>query len=311
MKKIAALLLLLLISVTINAQERPDWDYKLNTPISAFFPQTLPIMASDYVLTQNTYYEYNWTGPNITTLVEKRMGLTFIKDVNKDNYITHTYKSKAGRVIDELTVKFNIFTYYGLYVVSSVEVYGSHAQVTKFFILLYNSSGLQSGNKTVSNYIKTFGQENAVYSVAGNTAKVKIVNTVYKNTDEFKANFEKLKESYKNRPATTEASGNENLSEERRKEEQQWIADKAQQRKKDSVWAAKMQNEKVNRQATIYYFTKSGSKVTFKDGPKDSELESKITTQAAELKKGKYTAYVVSYTQGGNINYEIKFNPVK
>lgn len=297
--------LFLIAPAMLFAQDKPDWEYDLSVPISAFFPQRLPITERNYVKTQNTYYEYNWVQPNLTNLIEKRLNLRFTGDVYRDGSITHIYKTKAGKVIDELHLKFNVFTYYGLYVVSSIDVTGSHAQVTKFFILLYGTD-IQSGSNLVNNYVKNFGQETATYIISGSTAKVKIVNTVYKSTADFKANFEKLKEAYKNGVKAT-AVNDADLIEERSQEQQQWQAQKAAKRTQDSLRMIELQNEKTTKAVNMYYFTK-GKNIEFRNKPKSAELESKIVSEAADLKRGKYSAYVTSYTKGGTTNYEIKFN---
>ena len=68
MKKIL-LILIAFLSVNSFAQEKPDWNYDYNQPISAFFPQTLPVFTEKYLVTQNTYYELNWVANNLRRLI--------------------------------------------------------------------------------------------------------------------------------------------------------------------------------------------------------------------------------------------------
>ena len=110
MKKIL-LILIAFLSVNSFAQEKPDWNYDYNQPISAFFPQTLPVFTEKYLVTQNTYYELNWVANNLRRLIEKRLKLRFNNDeqILKESSSTDVYKSLSGRTIDKLSVKYNIF----------------------------------------------------------------------------------------------------------------------------------------------------------------------------------------------------------
>ena len=66
MKKI--ILLLLLIPTLLMAQNRPDWNYEPQQPISVDFPSKLPFY-NEYLPLQNTYYELNVTLNNVRKLV--------------------------------------------------------------------------------------------------------------------------------------------------------------------------------------------------------------------------------------------------
>lgn len=194
MKKI--LYLLLFIPTLLTAQNRPDWDYDFSQPISVDFPVKLPALPN-YVPTQNTFYEYNWVANNIRLLIEQNLKLNFQdqKQVWKDNYITDVYKTPAGRVIDELNVKYNTFDMYSLPIVESIEVTGSFDKVAKLFVWLYDTN-FQSGNLPTDQLVKTYAQDNALFSLKDGKASIKITNSALKRT-EFVSKFETEKEKFK------------------------------------------------------------------------------------------------------------------
>lgn len=311
------LYLLLVIPTLLMAQNRPDWDYDIDTPISAFFPQRLPFFADNYIKAQNTYCEYNWVSNNLKTLIKKRLNLNYVDAENKteDTYIIDVYKTSAGRTIDKLVIKYNVFVYYGLYVVSSVEISGSHAQVTSLFINLYDTWDVQSGDKPTNNFIKSFGQEDAVYTIGNGKASIKITNSAYENNADFKANFETLKEKYKADKIAYDLQEevrrieNEKFNEQRKKDWEQYQNDKIEKRKQDSIHAVKATTPRIIERPSVYYFSKSGSRLKFLYGKEpNDEIKKLIYEKAINHKRGNYSAYVVTVTSKDEISYKIKIN---
>jgi hypothetical protein len=186
---------LLFIPSLLIAQNRPDWDYDFNRPISPDFVK-LPVSES-YLPTQNTYYEYNWVANNLRLLIEQNLNLNYQDAENEwnDNYIVDVYKTPAGRVIDNLKIKYNVFQLYGLPVVESIEISGSYTQVTKLFIWLYNTK-FQSGDLTSDQFIKTYAQDDCVYSLNDGVATIRIKNSVFNRSD-FVSRFNTEKEKFK------------------------------------------------------------------------------------------------------------------
>lgn len=310
MKKI--LFALLLIPTLFIAQNRPDWEYDMNRPIGAFFPNYFPMMTDKYLATQNTYYEYNWVSNNLQRLIEKNLKLKRKSDdETTDKYIINSYNTPAGAVIDRIKVKYNVFTVYGIYVVSSVEITGSNIQVAKLFIYMYDDE-IQSNNLK-NGFIKTFAQDKANYSVLNGIASIKISNTVYNNQTQFKTDFDKLKEKFK-----TELMLKKAEEEQKRIEEEAFIKRRNEQFKADSI-ARKKENEaayvehqkkeaaKPKTAIHVYYFSKSGKKLAFKNKPSD-ELEKLITEKVSDYKKGNYSAYVTTTSILDENTYEIKIN---
>lgn len=313
MKKL--LLILLIIPLLGIAQDKPDWEYDINRPIGAFFPNYFSMASFKYMATQNTYFEYNWVSNNLQQLIEKDLKLRRSSDdVTTNNYIINSYSTGAGTVIDRLKIKYNIFTIYGLYVVSSVEITGSKIQVAKLFIYLYDNE-IQSGSLK-NGFVKTFAQDNAIYNQVNGVASIKISNGVYKNKTQFKADFDKLKEKFKTDLMIAKAT-----AEHQRIEDEEYIKNRNIQFKKDSIarkqetiqahedWD-KQQKAKPKESVNIYYFKKSGTKLEFKNQP-SAELENRIVEKANGYKKGKYSAYVTTTTILDKSTYDVKINPTE
>lgn len=308
MKKI---LLLLFIPLLGLAQENPDWEYDINRPIGAFFPSYLPITIDRYVATQNTYYEYNWVSNNLGRLIERNLGLNYASSDDKNTYINDTYKTPAGPIIDNLKIRYNIFTIYGMYVVSSIEVTGSRVQVAKLFIYLYDNK-IQSGNLT-NGLIKTLAQDRAVYSNINGVASIKISNAVYKGKSQFKADFDKLKEDFKTKSVFEELEKerkrieDEQLDAQRKQDEEIKMIAKKEKLAQDSIRAKQIRDSIPKQSIMVYYFSKSGSKLKFKNQP-PVEVEKLISEKMSGYKKGDYSAYVVTTTIIKSKDYDIKIN---
>lgn len=310
MKKL--LLILFIIPLLGIAQDKPDWEYDFNRPIGAFFPNYFPMASFKYMATQNTYFEYNWVSNNLQQLIEKDLKLRRSSDdTTTDSYIINSYSTSAGTVIDRLKIKYNIFTIYGHYIVSSVEITGSKIQVAKLFIYLYDNE-IQSGSLK-NGFVKTFAQDNAVYNQVNGVASIKIANGVYKNKTQFKTDFDKLKEAFK-----TDLMLEKATAEHQRIEDEEYIKNRNIQFKKDSIarvqetikahedWA-KRQDSKPKESVYVYYFSKSGSKLQFKNQP-SAELESQIIEKVSGYKRGNYSAYVTTTSILDNKTYDIKIN---
>lgn len=309
MKK--TLFLLLLITSFLSAQNKPDWEYDFNRPIGAFFPNYFP-MTDKYMPAQNTYLEYNWVSNNMQILIHKYLKLHRNSDVNGDNYITNVYKTTAGSVIDNLKIKYNVFQVYGLYVVSSVEITGSKAQVIKLFIYLYNND-LQSANLK-NGFIKTMAQDRAFYTIINGVASIKITNDVYKNNTQFKADFEKFKEKYKEELMLYKLK-----EEQKRIDDLEFIRKRNEQFKADSIARkqetikvyedlAKQQAAKPKESINVFYFKKSGKKLAFKNQPSE-DLEKLIIEKTKDNKNGTYSAYVTTIAILEDKTYKVAINP--
>ncbi len=191
------LLILLFLPTLLTAQNRPDWNYDVQQPISADFPEKLPFY-NDYLPLQNTYYELNVTLNNVRKLVTDLLKMQPKENAPSGNGFQYEiYTSSSKR--EPLKVKYNIFTAYGLEVVKSVEVEGGFADVAMLFIYLYDTKF--STNYTPENEAKKhFKQDLAVFKIASNgKASFTIENTKYKaDTVAFLNDFNKAKEALKN-----------------------------------------------------------------------------------------------------------------
>lgn len=194
MKKL--LLALLLIPTLLMAQNRPDWDYDPQQPISVDFPQKLPFY-NEYLPLQNTYYELNITLNNITKLVTDNLKMNPKENAPSGaGYQYEIYTNPTHR--EPLKVKYNTFTVYGLEVVKSIEISGGFADVAKVFIYLYNTS-LSTSDMPINQAKKYYKQDYAVFTIlTTGKASVTISNTKYNdNTNQFIKDFNTAKEALK------------------------------------------------------------------------------------------------------------------
>ncbi|SER11567.1 hypothetical protein SAMN05444355_10753 [Flavobacterium frigoris] len=303
---------MLLIPTFLIAQNKPDWEYDFNRPIGAFFPNYFP-MTNKYMPAQNTYYEYNWVSNNMQNLIHSYFKLhRNSNDINGDDYIINTYKTTAGSAIDNLKIKYNLFQVYGLYVVSSLEVTGSKVQVIKLFIYLYNNE-LQSANLK-NGFIKTMAQDVAIYSIVNGVASIKITNGVYKNSTQFKTDFEKRKEKFKTDLMLAKLEDEQrklDYEADIKKRKAQYTADSIA-RKQETIkvhldWANE-EASKPKESINVFYFKKSGKKIAFKNQPSE-DLEKLIIEKTSDSKNGTYSAYVKTIAVLENKSYTIKINP--
>lgn len=185
--------ILLLVPVLLTAQNRPDWNYDPQQPISSDFPNKLPYF-NEYLPLQNTYYELNVTLNNVRKLVKDQLKMNF-----KDNapsglgFQYEIYTNPTHR--SSLKVKYNTFTVYGLDVVKSIEINGDFADVAKLFIYMYNTD-FSTNETPVNQASKNYKQDYAVFTVLpSGKASMIIENTKYKNnTADFIKDFNKSKE---------------------------------------------------------------------------------------------------------------------
>lgn len=195
MKKL--LYFLMLVPTLLIAQNRPDWDYDPQQPISTDFPEKLPYF-SDYLPLQNTYYELNVTLNNIRKLVSDQLKMNPKQDAPSGaGFQYEIYTNPTHR--EPLKVKYNTFTVYGLEVVKSIEISGSLADVSKLFVYLYDTN--YSTNETPVNQAKKpYKNDLAVFTVLDSwKATITIKNTKYENnTTEFIKDFNKAKMALNN-----------------------------------------------------------------------------------------------------------------
>jgi hypothetical protein len=194
MKKI--LLALLLITSLVNAQNRPDWEYDPQQPISTDFPDKLPFYR-DYLPLQNTYYELNVTLNNVRQLVKDNLKMNFKENAPSGvgfQYEIYTNPSKR----EALKVKYNTFSVYGLDVVKSIEINGGFADVAKLFIYLYDTNSSTS-EMPINQAKKYYKQDFAVFTLLKTgKASITITNTKYNgNTANFIKDFNTAKEALK------------------------------------------------------------------------------------------------------------------
>lgn len=194
MKKL--LLTLLLIPTLIMAQNRPDWDYDVQQPISVDFPQKLPFY-NDYLPLQNTYYELNITLNNVRKLVTDNLKMNPKQNAPSGpgfQYEIYTNPSKR----EPLKVKYNTFMTYGLEVVKSIEINGDFIDVAKLFVYMYDTN-FSTNETPVNKATKHFKQDYAIFEVLANgKASVTISNTKYNdNTVNFIKDFNTEKEAFK------------------------------------------------------------------------------------------------------------------
>ena len=191
MKKI--LYFLILVPTLLIAQNRPDWNYDPQQPISADFPNKLPYF-NDYLPLQNTYYELNVTLNNVRKLVKDQLKMNFKENAPSGlGFQYEIYTNPTHR--SALKVKYNTFVVYGLDVVKSIEINGDFADVAKLFIYMYNTD-FSTNETPVNQASKHYKQDYAVFTVLpSGKASMIIENTKYKNnTADFIKDFNKLKE---------------------------------------------------------------------------------------------------------------------
>ncbi|MCC9072468.1 hypothetical protein LNQ49_12830 [Flavobacterium sp. F-65] len=194
MKKL--LLTLLLLPTLLIAQNRPDWDYDVQQPISVDFPNKLPFY-NEYLPLQNTYYELNISLNNIRKLVTDNLKMNPKQSAPSGNgFQFEVYTNPTHR--EPLKVKYNTFKAYGLEVVKSIEINGDFNDVATLFVYLYDTNF--STNETPSNKAtKNYKQDFAVFTVNPNgKASIVISNTKYNdNTTDFIKDFNIAKEAIK------------------------------------------------------------------------------------------------------------------
>lgn len=192
MKKL--ILILLLIPTLFIAQNRPDWNYDFQQPISADFPNKLPFY-NDYLPLQNTYYELNITLNNVRKLVTDNLKMNPKQDAPSGaGFQYEIYTNPTHR--EALKVKYNTFTTYGLEVVKSIEISGSFADVAKLFVYMYDTN-FSTNETPVNQATKYYKQDYAVFTLLQNgKASITISNTKYNdNTGSFIKDFNTAKEA--------------------------------------------------------------------------------------------------------------------
>lgn len=190
MKKLLSILLL--VPTLLIAQNRPDWDYNPQQPISADFPNKLPFYT-DYLPLQNTYYELNVTLNNVRKLVSDNLKMNPKQNApSGSGFQFEIYTNPTHR--EPLKVKYNTFTVYGLEVVKSIEINGGFADVAKLFIYLYNTD-FSTNEMPVNKATKHYKQDYAVFTVLPTgKASIIITNTKYQdNNIGFMKDFNKAK----------------------------------------------------------------------------------------------------------------------
>ena len=192
MKKL--LFFLLLLPTLLMAQNRPDWNYDVQQPISVDFPQKLPFY-NDYLPLQNTYYELNITLNNIRKLVTDNLKMNPKQNAPSGlGFQYEIYTNPTHR--EPLKVKYNTFTAYGLEVVKSIEINGDFIDVAKLFVCMYDTN-FSTNETPVNQATKHYKQDYAVFTVLANgEASVTISNTKYNdNTGSFIKDFNTAKEA--------------------------------------------------------------------------------------------------------------------
>lgn len=313
MKKL--LFTLLLIPTILMAQNRPDWDYDIQQPISADFPNKLPFY-NEYLPLQNTYYELNVTLNNIRKLVTDNLKMNPKQNASSGKgFQFEIYTNPTHR--EPLKVKYNTFTAYGLEVVKSIEITGDFKDVAKLFVYLY-STNYSVNEMPIHQASKPYKQDYAVFTVLNTLkASVLITNTKYKgDSASFIKDFNKAKEKFKidlklgkviDESLSLE---DEKLKSERKQDEENHIAAKKEEYKQTMASFKKSEGAKPKTTVNTFYFKKSGSKLEFKNQP-SAELENQIIEKANVYKKGKYSAYVTTTTILNKSTYDVKINPTE
>jgi hypothetical protein len=194
MKKL--ILLLLVLPTILMAQNRPDWNYDVQQPISSDFPQKLPFY-NDYLPLQNTYYELNITLNNVRKLVTDNLKMNPKQDApSGTGFQYEIYTNPTHRM--PLKVKYNTFTLYGLEVVKSIEINGDFKDVAMLFVYMYDTN-FSVNEMPINKATKHYKQDYAVFTVdKEGKASVVISNTQYEgNVAEFTKDFNKAKEAFK------------------------------------------------------------------------------------------------------------------
>lgn len=310
MKKL--LLASLLIPTFLMAQNRPDWDYDFRQPISVDFPQKLPVYRN-YLPLQNTYYELNTTLNNIRQLVSDNLKMNPKQNASSGpGFKYEIYTNPTHRL--PLKAKYNTFMTYGLEVVKSIEINGDFKDVAKLFIYMYDTN-YSVNEMPINKATKHYKQDYAVFTVnIDGKASIVISNTQYNdNTANFIKDFNKQKEKFK----TDLKLGivkeeqlslvDEKLKIERKQDEENYIIAQKEEYKQTMVELKNSEAAKPKIAINVYYFSKSGSKLQFKNQP-SAALEKEITEKVSGYKKGSYSAYVTTTSILENKTYDIKIN---
>lgn len=304
--------ILLLVPAFLIAQNRPDWEYDFQQPISTDFPDKLPYY-NDYLPLQNTYYELNITLNNVRKLVKDQLKMNFKENAPSDvGFQYEIYTNPTHR--SSLKVKYNTFMVYGLEVVKSIEINGDFADVAKLFIYMYNTD-FSTNETPVNQATKHYKQDYTVFTVLpSGKASLTITNTKYENnTEAFLKDFEVSKEKFKNglTAAKSMASKNEIEAElEAKKRKAQFTTDSIARKESDKLTIIEFQKQESAKPKTtinVYYFKKSSNKLQFKNLPSD-ELVQLINEKVSDYKKGEYSAYVTTTSILDKKTYEIKIN---
>lgn len=192
----AILYFLILVPAFLIAQNRPDWDYDVQQPISTDFPNKLPFY-NDYLPLQNTYYELNITLNNVRKLVTDELKMNSKQNVpTGKGFQYEVYTNPTHR--EPLKVKYNTFTAYGLEVVKSIEISGDFNDVATLFVFMYNTN-FSTNEMPINKATKHYKQDYAVFTATKDgRASVVISNTKYNdNTADFLKDFNTTKQALK------------------------------------------------------------------------------------------------------------------
>jgi hypothetical protein len=187
---------LFLVPTLFIAQNRPNWNYDVQQPISADFPQKLPFY-NEYLPLQNTYYELNVTLNNVRKLVTDQLKMNPKQNApSGPGFQYEIYTNPTHRM--PLKIKYNTFTLYGLEVVKSIEINGDFKDVATLFVYMYDTN-FSVNEMPINKATKHYKQDYAVFTVdKEGKASIVISNTQYEgNTTEFTKGFNTAKETLK------------------------------------------------------------------------------------------------------------------
>ena len=310
MKKL--LLILLLVPTLLVAQNRPDWDYDFQQPISTDFPNKLPFYRN-YLPLQNTYYELNVTLNNVRQLVTHYLKMNPKGSApSGSGFQYEIYTNPTHR--SPLKVKYNTFTVYGLEVVKSIEIEGDFADVAKVFIYMYDTN-FSTNQTPVNKAVKPFKHDYAVFTVMpSGKASINITNSKYgNNTASFIKDFNEAKEQFKKEALAAKQEQEQKRIEEEafyKQRNEQFEADQLARKEENAkalIDAAERERAKPITTIHVYYFSKLAKKVEFRNKP-STELEKLILDKVSGYKKGNYSAYVTTTSVLENKTYDIKIN---
>ncbi|MGV4530490.1 hypothetical protein [Ornithobacterium rhinotracheale] len=251
--------------------------------ISPIYSDVQP-KSYEYIPRMVTYCDINSVTMNFYKLLHDKMGLS--NGEQKENFasdltagtITDEFNTPAGKKIDKLNLKYNVFEYHNLWVVKSVDITGDLNLLMKFYIYAYPGAKVEQGDFNKREFVYTnYLFDKITFNLKGKPS-IKITNTQFKNIAEFDTYRENSKREFL----------------ESKKQKEMEATTKTVQQQASKTKATKSKEPKVYKPSAksdvwIVIKDKKGVKII---GAKEENVIKAIQDRMANEKNGKYSVFV-------------------